>query len=230
MPALSAMMLFSIFIASSTHSVSPSATSSPSRDQHLHDRALHRDDDRAGAGGRGAPPEAPRRGLGLRAPPPGATAAASDSGTHIDTAKRLPLTSTSTSRRTFGSAPSASATGRRRASTTPRTGRGSSSTHLVECSSAAKSGCFEDGEVGRDRGGDPLDHRLLERPDHAGDGGRTVLAPHAELAGEVVVVLADLVAGLVAAVPAHAEARRRRAASRSDRARGGSVHRRRPRR
>ena len=49
---------------------------------------------------------------------------------------------------------------------------------------------------------------LLERPDHAGDGGGAVLAPHDELADEVVVVLADLVAGLVAAVPADAEALR----------------------
>ena len=84
-----------------------------------------------------------------------------------------------------------------------------SSTHLVECSAARKSWWREDGEVGGDRGGDALDPHLLERPDHAVDGGVAVVAPHDELADEVVVVLADLVAGLVAAVPAHAEALRR---------------------
>jgi hypothetical protein len=46
----------------------------------------------------------------------------------------------------------------------------------------------------------------LERPEGAADGGVAVLAPHDELADEVVVVLADLVAGLVAAVPAGAVA------------------------
>ena len=51
-----------------------------------------------------------------------------------------------------------------------------------------------------------------ERPQHAGDGGVAVAAPHDELADEVVVVLADLVARLVAAVPADAEALRRRRA------------------
>src|SRR5690606_26178413 len=52
-----------------------------------------------------------------------------------------------------------------------------------------------------------LDDRLLERTDRAGDGDVTVAAPDAELAGEVVVVLADLVALFVATVPAHAVAR-----------------------
>ena len=47
---------------------------------------------------------------------------------------------------------------------------------------------------------------LVERPQHAAAGRVAVGAPHDELADEVVVVLADLVAGLVAAVPAHAEA------------------------
>ena len=45
-----------------------------------------------------------------------------------------------------------------------------------------------------------------ERPQHAPDGDVAVAAPHDELADEVVVVLADRVARLVAAVPAGAEA------------------------
>src|SRR5690606_25456726 len=61
----------------------------------------------------------------------------------------------------------------------------------------------KDGEIGGDRGGDALDLGLLERPDHAGDRDVAVTTPHAQLAGQVVVVLRDLVAGLVAAVPAH---------------------------
>ena len=63
----------------------------------------------------------------------------------------------------------------------------------------------QDGDVGRDGGGNALDHHLLERPDGAGDGGRPILAPHDELADQVVVVLADRVAGLVAGVEAQTE-------------------------
>ncbi len=73
---------------------------------------------------------------------------------------------------------------------------------------SGKVGVAEDGQVGRDRGGHALDCGLLQRPDHAGDRPVAVAAPHAELAGEVVVVLADLVAGLVAAIPAHPNAGR----------------------
>ena len=66
-------------------------------------------------------------------------------------------------------------------------------------------GVAQDREVGRDRRGDAFDDHLLEGPDGAGDRGRPVLAPHDQLADEVVVVLADRVAGLVAGVEAHAE-------------------------
>ena len=55
-------------------------------------------------------------------------------------------------------------------------------------------------------GGDALDLHLVEGPQHAPAGGLAVGAPDDELADEVVVELADLVAGLVAAVPADAEA------------------------
>ena len=81
-----------------------------------------------------------------------------------------------------------------------------SSTHFVECLHRREVGVPQDRQVGRDRGGDALDHHLLEGADGAGDRGRAVLAPHDQLADEVVVVLADRVAGLVAAVEAHAEA------------------------
>ena len=64
----------------------------------------------------------------------------------------------------------------------------------------------QDGQVGRDRRGDAADLHLLEGADRAGDRRRAVLAPHDQLADEVVVELADLVAGLVAAVEADAEA------------------------
>src|ERR687892_126158 len=117
-PDLSAAMLFSIFIASSTHTVCPTSTSSPSD----------------------------RRGRGAARPPapltPGATTGpACDSGTHTVTPKRRPLTSTSTSRRTFGSAASAASASGGNAggpATADRSRR--SSTHLVECSPATKSG------------------------------------------------------------------------------------------
>ena len=67
-------------------------------------------------------------------------------------------------------------------------------------------GVPQDRQVGGDRRGDTLDHEFVERPDRAGDGDLAVAAPHDQLADEVVVVLADLVARLVAGVEAHAEA------------------------
>ena len=70
--------------------------------EHLHDGALHRDGDPAATGGTAA-----RRGGRPARPRDGAAAATGDdgigtSGTHTFTLKRLPLTSTSTSRCTFG--------------------------------------------------------------------------------------------------------------------------------
>ena len=90
-----------------------------------------------------------------------------DSGTHTVTEKRLPFTSTSTSRRTFGSA-SSSPDGAALTDADGRTGRASSSTHLVECVDAGEVGVVEDGEVGGDRRGDPLDLELAERADACG--------------------------------------------------------------
>ncbi len=131
------------------------------------------------------------------------------SGTHSRTSKRFPFTSTSTWRSTFGTSPSSG--GRRR-----RLGR-----------------CLDPGEV--ERLLDPLrgvdgawrSRRPAGWPGRPGswwrrprpsvsssarmrpvDRGRPVGAPHDQLPDQVVVVLADLVAGLVAAVPAGAEARR----------------------
>ena len=64
---------------------------------------------------------------------------------------------------------------------------------------------LEDGDVGRDGGGDALDTQLAECSEGAVDGDLPRAAPDDELADEVVVELADLVAGLVAGVPAGAE-------------------------
>ena len=77
----------------------------------------------------------------------------------------------------------------------------------------------QDGEVGRDGRGHALDHHLLQRPDGAGDGDGAIPAPDDELADQVVVVLADRVAALVAAVEPGAEPVGRREAG--DRARAG---------
>ncbi len=68
-----------------------------------------------------APPPAARRGRAAAGSRVGRTAAAS-SGTHTLTEKRLPFTSTSTSRRTFGSASSSAGSGNRRGADR-RTGR-----------------------------------------------------------------------------------------------------------
>ena len=69
----------------------------------------------------------------------------------------------------------------------------------------AEVGVLEDGDVGRDRRRDPGDAELPEGAEGPGDRRRSIAAPHDQLADEVVVELADLVAGLVAAVPAHTE-------------------------
>ena len=65
---------------------------------------------------------------------------------------------------------------------------------------------FEDRDVGRDGRRDTLDDHLVERAEHAATSGLAVDAPGHELADEVVVVLADLVAGCVSGVEAHTEA------------------------
>src|ERR1700730_7621369 len=63
----------------------------------------------------------------------------------------------------------------------------------------------ENGEVGGDRRLDTLDLGFLEGADHAVAGGFTIAAPGHELGDEVVVVLADRVALVVARVDARAE-------------------------
>ena len=80
-------------------------------------------------------------------------------------------------------------------------------------------GVRQDGDVRGLRRGDAVDLELAEGAQHAGDRRVPVLGPHHELADEVVVVLADLVARFVAAVPAHAEALRH--VQLADRAGGG---------
>ena len=84
---------------------------------------------------------------------------------------------------------------------------------------------LEDGDVGRDRGGDAFDPQLAECSEGAVDGDLPRAAPDDELADEVVVELTDLVAGFVAGVPAGAETigwgeRRDRAGGREERATG----------
>jgi hypothetical protein len=122
-------------------------------DEDLHDRALHRHGDLPLP-----PPPAPPAGrCGGRAGPVAAPAATGppDSGTHIATEKRLPLTSTSTSRRTFGSA-SRRRWGRR-AGAAPTPVRSRTLLDPLGGVLGARSRGGEDGEVGGDGGGDALD-------------------------------------------------------------------------
>ena len=137
---------------------------------------------------------------------PAATATVGVSGTHMLTSKRLPLTSTVVERLTFGSASSRSESGALLSDLPPTPVRSStSSTHFVEWVTAAKSGCFR---IARSAGivvATPFDDEFVECPDRPGDRDVTVAAPHDQLADEVVVVLADLVAGVVARVEADAE-------------------------
>ena len=67
-------------------------------------------------------------------------------------------------------------------------------------------GMTQDRQIRRDRRGDTLDRHLLQRPDRTRDRGVAVLAPDDDLADQVVVELADLVARFVTAVEANAEA------------------------
>ena len=205
MPAFSALMWFSIFIASSTSTDWPASTASPSADEHLHDRALHRRADRAAPGA-----TAGRAGAGTRRAPSASSAwrpPAGASGSQSFTEKRLPLTSTGTVRSSSGSASLGTVGGR-------GVGRGgcrrrsaastSSSTHFVECVPAAKSGCESSATCAGIVVCDARDLELAQRAQHALARRLAVGGPHDELADEVVVVLRDGVALRVAAVPAHA--------------------------
>ena len=127
------------------------------------------------------------------------------SGTHTATEYLRPLTSTSTSRRTFGSSPSG-APKEGAAGSLVTSGQVERVLHpLRRVRRGDEVGVREDRDVGRLGGGDALDLELAERSQHPRDGDVAIAAPHDELADEVVVVLADLVARFEAAVPPHAE-------------------------
>ena len=70
-------------------------------------------------------------------------------------------------------------------------------------------GVAQDREIGRDRGGHTVDDHFLQRANRASNRSRTILAPHNQLADQVVVVLADCVAALIAGVETHTETVRR---------------------
>ena len=192
-PALSALMLFSIFMASRTTSGVPTSTAWPTSTSTftmvpcIGTATLP-------LPAAGAPPAAAaRRGrVPAAAPAPAAaTAAIGTSGTHTFTEKRLPSTSTSTSRCTFGAL---AVLGRRRPAASPATEAGEVEAvldPLRRVLGGGEVGVLEDGDVGRDRGVDALDAELPQRPQRPGDGDVAVGAPHDELADEVVVVLAD---------------------------------------
>ena len=67
-------------------------------------------------------------------------------------------------------------------------------------------GVREDGHIGADGGGHPAHFQLVESAEGSGNGGGPVSAPADQLAHKIVVERADLVAGLVATVPAGAVA------------------------
>ena len=69
-------------------------------------------------------------------------------------------------------------------------------------------GVAQDGLVGGQGGGHARDARLADGPEHAPASRLAVGGPHDQLGDEVVVVLRDRVAGLVAGIEADARARR----------------------
>ena len=148
-------------------------------DEHLHDGALHRRGDRA-APGRAARPPAPGRGRAeaLRRAP--RVPAAGASGSQSLTEKRLPSTSTGDGplEQRLGlvgvavGAPRARRRCRRRSAAST-----SSSTHLVECVAAAKSGCESSATCAGIVVLTPGDLELAERAQHAVPGGLAVGRP-----------------------------------------------------
>jgi len=70
-------------------------------------------------------------------------------------------------------------------------------------------GVLENRDVGGDGGGHPFHLEFGESTEHASYGGGPVVTPHDQLADEVVVELADLIAGFVAGVESGGEAARR---------------------
>ena len=130
------MTWFSIFIASSTTTGSPADTASPT------DTRTRTMVPCIPTATWPSPPEAAAgaRARRLRAGPPAASPA--ESGTHMDTLKRLPSTSTSMSRRTRAApSPSGGSAGAGSAAAGSAGARsGCSDTQLVEWATAAKSG------------------------------------------------------------------------------------------
>jgi hypothetical protein len=199
-PAFSAVIWFSIFIASSTTTGVPTSTASPTATSTFTIVPC------MGAitwPAPAPPPPSEAAGLGraLRAAPPAAAATGAPSGTHMATEKRRPSTSTSTERRTRGSASSPAGAGGAGAVTDDRSRR--SSTHFVECSAAMKSGWLRIALWAGVVVATPSTIELVERPQQPLAGLLPVAAPHDQLGDEVVVVLADLVALGVAGVEAH---------------------------
>ena len=136
LPAFSAVIWFSIFMASRTTTVIPTCTSSPTATSTCTIVPCIG----ATTSPLAAPPPLSSAGFGraLRAAPPRAAATGAPSGTHMATAKRRPSTSTSTWRRTRGS--SSCAGGAVGAGDVMDDRSRRSSTHFVEYSAAMKSG------------------------------------------------------------------------------------------
>ena len=208
-PAFSAVIWFSIFIASSTHDRLTDLDGLADLDEHLHDRALHRHRRRCPAAGRRAAAADGRGRLlgGLAGARRGdrrgdvghpqlhgeALAVDLDVDVALDQRRRR--------RRRRGAGAGGAATPLRSSV---------SSTHLVECSRRRSRG---GARIARSAGivvATPSTTISSSARIMRAMAVGAVLAPHDELADEVVVVLADVVAGLVAAVPAHAEAVGRR--------------------
>ena len=186
-PAFSAVMLFSIFMASSTHDGLAGLDLLADLDEHLHDRALHRHGHIARCHRpRPTRAAAPPSSVRLRTAAPTATAIAGGlrhPGRHLEAlAVDLDIEVTAHPRRfTLGDrrsgridAPAFDDTRPLRSSV--------SSTHFVECFAAAKSGCSRIAMSAGMVVCTPSIFVLLQRPDGSGDRRVAVPAPHDELA------------------------------------------------
>ena len=195
--------LFSIFMASSTQTVWPTSTVVAHGDQHLDDGALHGHGHGARAGRRRRPPWAAwARRPGRTAPADGH--ASPRSGTHSFTWYRRPSTSAVTSRSTLGRRlvrlrRSPAGLGRRLGGQ-PSSGRASARPSWSSASPAAKSGWERMATSAGRVVATPVDHRLLDGPEHPPPGRLPVVAPDHQLGHQVVVELADGVARPVAGV------------------------------
>ena len=210
-PAMSAAMLFSIFIASSTQTAWPTSTVSPTATSTftivpcIGTVTLPLPAPTAAPAAAGPLAAAAPRPA---APAPAATTAPAVSGTHTATLKRLPLTSTSTSRAHLRLGLVVAGAPARRGVDADRREVERVLDPLGRVLGGDEVGVLEDGDVGRDRGRRcPRSRTRASARSMRSMAVLAVGAPHDELADEVVVELADLVARLVAAVPPHAEAR-----------------------